>query len=180
LTCNGHLEPEINKVHAGQHYKQPVQLFWNCGGKASFATVSEAEAGPELFKPLVGRGCAYADIDGDGDLDVVLTENGGPARLLRNDRDNKNAWVRLVLEGDGKRSNRSAIGARITLEAGGVTQRRQVASARGYLSQSELPVTFGLGVATKVDRVVIYWPGKEGRTTELKDLAINQVHRIRQ
>jgi hypothetical protein len=181
LTCNGHLEPEISRVLDGQEYRQPVQLFWNSGGRACFAPVPrDGVAGTDLFRPLVGRGCAYADIDGDGDLDVVLTENGGPARLLRNDGGNKNNWVRLVLEGDGRRSNRSAIGARVVLEAGGVVQRRQVAAARGYLSQSELPLTFGLGQTTKVDKVTIYWPGSDGGKLELKDLAINKVHHIRQ
>jgi hypothetical protein len=180
LTCNGHLEPEINKVQASQQYRQPVQLFWNCGGRPSFVTVSEKEAGPDLFRPLVGRGCAYADINGDGQLDVVLTENNGRARLLRNDGKTGNNWVRLWLEGDGKRSNRSAIGARVTLEAGGLVQRREVTSARGYLSQSELPVTFGLGKATKIDRVTIEWPGRNGGKQVLTDLAINKLHRVKQ
>jgi hypothetical protein len=178
LTCNGHLEPEINQVQKSQQYKQPVQVFWNTGRSPTFVPVTEKDCGPDLFKPLVGRGCAYLDYDGDGDLDVVLTENGGPARLMRNDRDNKHTWLRLKLEGDSTRSNRDAIGARVTLEAGGVTQRRQVASGRGYLSQSELVVTFGLGDVKKVDRVVIHWPGKDGGTTELKDIAVNKVHRV--
>lgn len=180
LTCNGHLEPEINKVETSQTYKQPPQLFWNCGGKSSYVPVTAQEVGPDLLVPIVGRGCAYADIDDDGDLDVVLTENGGPARLLRNDLDPKPNWVRLVLEGDGKRSNRDAIGARVHVEAGGVVQRREVVSGRGYLSQCELPLTFGLGKAAKVERVTIYWPGPQGGKTELHDLAPNQVHRIRQ
>ncbi len=180
LTCNGHLEPEISKVQAGQSYPQPVQLFWNCGRKASFVPVSELDAGSDLFRPLVGRGCAYADIDGNGDLDVVLTENGGRVRLLRNEGGSQHHWIRLVLEGDGQRSNKSAIGARVLLEAGGNTQRRELASARGYLSQSELPVTFGLGKTAKVDRVTIYWPGRNGGKQELTNLAVDQVHHIRQ
>jgi hypothetical protein len=180
LSCNGHLEPEINKVQKSQSYEQPAQLFWNCGAKASFAPVTEKEAGPDLFTPMVGRGCAFADIDGDGFLDVVLTANGGPARLLRNNGGTGNNWIRLVLEGDGVHSNRSAIGARVTLEAGGVVQHRQIASARGYLSQSELVVTFGLGKAAKVDRILIQWPGRNGGTQELKDPIVNKVHAIRQ
>src|SRR5262249_3411638 len=151
-------------------------LFWNSAGKATFVPVTEREAGRDLFRPMVGRGCAFADIDGNGTLDVVLTANGGPARLLRNEGGTGNNWIRLVLEGDGVRSNRSAIGAQVTLEAGGVVQHRQVTSARGYLSQSELPLTFGLGTATKVDRITIQWPGREGGKQEVADLAINQVH----
>ena len=183
LTCNGHLEPEINRVQPGQTYRQPAQLFWNTGRAPAFEPVTAAHAGPDLFEPLVGRGCAFADIDGDGDLDVVLTENGGPARLLRNDGGNRNHWIRLALEGDGRRSNRSAIGARVTLEAAGTVQHQQVASGRGYLSQSELTLTFGLGQITKVDRITIQWPGKNGGTEIIQratDLEINQVHHLKQ
>ncbi len=90
LTCNGHLEPEINKVQKRQSYKQPVQLFWNMGDKPlMFEPVTSAHSGDDLFRPLVGRGCVYLDYDGDGDLDLVLTENNGPARLFRND----NGWA---------------------------------------------------------------------------------------
>jgi hypothetical protein len=181
LTCNGHLEPEIGQVQAGQTYKQPVQLFWNTGqSKRCFEPVTARESGSDLFQPMVGRGCAYADINGDGYPDVVLTENGGPARLLRNEGGTGNNWVRLVLEGDGRRSNRSAIGARVTVQAGALIQQREVLSARGYLSQSELPVTFGLGKAAKVDQLTIRWPGKHGGEQVFKNLPVNRSHVIRQ
>jgi hypothetical protein len=180
LICNGHLEPEISSIQAGQSYEQPAQLFWNTGGKATFAPVSEKEAGADLFRPMVGRGSAYADINNDGNLDVVLTANGGRPRLLRNEGGSGNNWIRLVLEGDGKRSNCSAIGARVKLEAGGKVLCREVVSARGYLSQSELPLTFGLGKAAKVDRVTIQWPGKNGGQEVLTNLAINRTHHINQ
>jgi hypothetical protein len=190
LTCNGHLEPDIHQVKPGQFYRQPVQLFWNAGNdkKIAFAQVGEEDAGPGLFKPLVGRGCAYADIDGDGYLDVVLTENGGPARLLHNDGPDpnkggkRNNWIRLTLQGDGVRSNKSAIGARVDLEVDGKVQRRQVSSARGYLSQSESTLTFGLGQNEKVDKVTIHWPGKNAgkQVIDGKDLAINKTHTINQ
>jgi enediyne biosynthesis protein E4 len=177
-------------VKSGQFYRQPVQLFWNAGDdkKIAFAEVGKEDAGPDLFEPLVGRGCAYADIDGDGYLDVVVTENGGPARLLHNDGPDpnkggkRNNWIRLTLLGDGVRSNKSAIGARVDLEAGGKVQRRQVASARGYLSQSELTLTFGLGQNEKVDKVTIHWPGKNAgkQIIDGKDLTINKTHKISQ
>ena len=110
----------------------------------------------------------------------MLTANGGPARLLRNNGGTGNNWIRLVLEGDGVHSNRSAIGARVTLEAGGVAQTLQVTSARGYLSQSELPLTFGLGKAGKIDRVTVRWPGKQGGTDVFTSLAINKVYHVKQ
>ncbi len=180
LTCNGHLEPQIAEVQPGQRFAQPPQLFWNSGGKQRFEPVPAAAAGDDLFKPLVGRGCAYLDADGNGTLDVVLTANGGPARLLRNEGGTGNHWLRLALEGDGVRSNRSAIGARVTVEAGGLTQQREVASARGYLSQSETVLTFGLGGTTKVDRVTVRWPGKDGGTQVLTDLKVDQLHAVTQ
>jgi hypothetical protein len=181
LTCNGHLEPDIKLVEPSQTYKQPVQLWWNTGGKRAYELVGPQFAGPDLFQPIVGRGCAFADIDGDGYLDVVVTENGGPARLFKNQGGTGNHWVRLVLEGDGKRSNTSAIGAQVTLTAGGKVQHRFVTSARGYLSQSELPLTFGLGKAAKVDRVEIRWPGAPpGEVQVLDSLAVDRMHRIPQ
>jgi hypothetical protein len=193
LTCNGHLEPDIHEVKSGQFYRQPVQLFWNAGDekKAVFAEAKEEDAGPDLFQRIVGRGCAYADIDGDGYLDVVVMENGGPARLLHNDGPDpnkggkRNNWIRLTLQGDGVRSNKSAIGARVLLEAGGekgLKQHREVCTARGYLSQSELTLTFGLGQLDKVDKVTIHWPGKNAvaQVIDGKDLAINKTHTITQ
>jgi hypothetical protein len=161
LTCNGHLDPGIGTIQAGQQYEQSAQLFWNTGLQTrGFELVTEAAAGPDLFGPLVGRGSAYLDYNGDGAPDVVLTGNGGPARLLRNDNPLGHHWVRLRLQGDGKRSNTSAIGAVVTLEAGGQAQRREVAAARGYLSQSELVLTFGVGQEKKVNKVTIRWPGR--------------------
>jgi enediyne biosynthesis protein E4 len=180
LTCNGHLEPDIRLVRSAESYRQPVQLFWNAGGRRTFEPVTAEEAGPDLFAPLVGRGCAYADIDGNGTLDVVLTDNGGPARLLRNEGGTGNHWIRLTLEGDGKRTNTSAIGARVKLTAGGKVQHREVTGARGYLSQSELTLTFGLGKATAVEEVEILWPGRDGGRQVVRDLRVDQAHPIKQ
>jgi hypothetical protein len=186
LTCNGHLEPDIARSQPDQLHAQPVQLYRRQSTESktagpAFVLLGPREVGGDLFRPLVGRGCAYLDSDGDGDLDVVLTANGGPARLLRNDNRTGHHWLRLTLEGDGKRSNRSAVGARVVLEAGGLVQEREISAARGYLSASELAVTFGLGPQTRVDKVTIRWPGaKPGPPQVLTDLAVDREHLIRQ
>jgi hypothetical protein len=176
LSTNGHLETDIAKVQASMTYAQPAQLFWNSGqpGRSMFVLVGPEVAGPDLFRPIVGRGSAYADIDQDGDLDVVLTANGGPPLLCRNDGGDTNRWVRLNLIGKG--SNRDAIGAKVRLEAGGPTQRAQLFPAKGYLSSVEKTLTFGLGRHERVDRLEIAWPS--GKTTELRDLETGVVHTI--
>jgi hypothetical protein len=187
LTCNGHLEPEIQILQKGQSYPQPVQLFWNTGGKTPegrhcrcFEPVTAEHAGKDIFEPLVGRGCAYGSFGDKGSLDVVLVENGGRARLLRNETNNGNHWIRLTLQGDGKRSNTSAIGARVTLKAGDVTRRCEVTSGRGYLSQSELPVTFGLGKIDKIDSVTVRWPCRDGGEETFTNLAVDKAHTLQQ
>jgi hypothetical protein len=158
LSSNGHLEDEIHQVQPSQTYAQPAQLFWNAGGvsQVGFVEVTTDRAGPDLFRPLVGRGSAYADIDLDGDLDVVLTQVGGPPLLLRNDQVTGHHWLRVRLV--GTRSNRSALGATVQLTAGGVTQTRTLTPTHSYLSQSELPLTFGLGRNDRVDTLEIRWP----------------------
>jgi hypothetical protein len=180
LTNNGHLEPDIKTVQPEQEYRQPVLLYWNTGGRPAFEPASAAQAGADLFRPVVGRGCAYADIDGNGTLDVVLMDNGGPARLLRNNGGTGNHWIRLVLEGDGKKCNKSAIGARVVVTAGDLVQKCEVRASKGYLSCSELPLTFGLGKAEKVDRVEIHWPGRDVPRQVFTDLAVDRAHLLRQ
>ncbi|GAC1472879.1 MAG: CRTAC1 family protein [Isosphaeraceae bacterium] len=176
LTANGHLESDIQTVQATETYAQPAQLFWNTGqeGRDLFTLVDQASAGPDLFAPIVGRGSAYADIDGDGDLDVVLTVNGGAAKLFRNEGGSTNHWVRLELI--GKTSNRSAIGARVTVECNGQRQSRQLFPSRGYLSSSEFPLTFGLGKAERVESATITWPS--GTTTVLENLESGRRYRV--
>ena len=174
LTADGHLEPEISQVQASQTYAQPAQLFWNCGRTPCFVSVPPAKAGTDLFKPIVGRGSAFADIDGDGDLDVVLSQTGGPPLLLRNDQALGHHWLRFKLV--GTRSNRDAIGAEVCVRVGAKELRRTVMPTRSYLSQSELPLTFGLGKSAQVEAVEIRWPsGKTQSLTSPKLDALNVV-----
>ena len=177
LQVNGHLEEEIGTVDPSQQYRQQSQLFWNAGSDSS-RTYLEVESRGALETPIVGRASSYADIDGDGDLDFLLAQTGGPPLLVRNDQDLGNHWLRIGLTGNGTTSNRDAIGAVIELTADGKSQRRQVMPSRGYQAQVELPVTFGLGAAESVEHIRIRWP--DGATEERVDLAVDQLVHIEQ
>jgi len=181
LTANGHLEEEIEKIQQHQSYRQPAQLFWNAGPQTSagcFVSVAPEQCGGDLFKPLVGRGSAFADIDGDGDLDVVLTQTGGPSLLLRNDQRLDHYWLRLKLIGAG--SNRDAIGALIKLRTGDRTLLRQVMPTRGYLSQSELPVAIGLGPSSRVDELEVTWPGGQKQVIDPSSIHLGALTLVQQ
>lgn len=180
IVCsNGHLEEEISKVQSTQEYAQAPQYFWNAGsaGSSELVLLKAAEVSEGALKKMVGRAAAYGDLDGDGDVDIVLVGNGGPARVLRNDQKLENNWLRLKLEGTGK-SNRDAAGAMVVVEAGGVTHRRCVTASRSYLTQCELALTIGLGKTPKVDKVTITWP--DGQTESMSGLEINRQHTLQQ
>jgi hypothetical protein len=171
FQTNGHLEDEINKVQPSQHYEQPSQLFWNAGPEArsAYAIVDGVRVG-DLSKKVVGRGAACADIDLDGDSDLVVAQCGRSPLLLRNDQALGHRWLRVVLKPKGVRS---PIGATVTLKAGGMTQRRLVNPTRSYLSQVELPLTFGLGAATRVDSLEVRWP--DGTTQSVVVPAVDRI-----
>jgi hypothetical protein len=156
LTANGHIEPEINAVRADVTFRQRPQLFRNTR-RGQFEEVTDA-AGDPFQEAIVGRGVATADIDRDGDLDVLITTNGGRPSLLRNDLPAEAAhWVRLRLR--GQPPNRDAVGAVVTVFTGDLRQRRSVRSSSSYLSQSESnPLLFGLGDRLLVDSVHVRWP----------------------
>jgi hypothetical protein len=174
LQANGHLEDQIHKVQASQSYRQPAQLFWNAGaaGRATFVPVASETLG-DLVRPLVGRAATVADIDGDGDQDVLLTQAHGAPLLLRNDQDQGHHWLRVRLLGQrANRANRDGIGAWVEVESAGVVQRRAISSARSYLAQVEPVAVFGLGDAPRAEHVRVRWPG--GGTSELADVAAGQ------
>jgi hypothetical protein len=154
FAANGHVADDVERVQRRVTYAQRPQLFLNLGAGQFQEMVSPD--GSALATPLVGRGAAYADIDNDGDLDVLLTANGGPARLLRNDGGNANHLLRIKTI--GTTSNRDGIGAKIEVTASGAMQWQVVKTGSSYLSQSELPLTFGLGSDTTVSSVRIVWP----------------------
>jgi hypothetical protein len=172
FQANGHLEAEINVVQSSQTYAQPAQLFWNCGAACRGRFVLVADTG-DLANPMVGRGAAFADIDNDGDLDVLVTQNGRRAVLFRNEQSLGHHWLRVRLTGND--SNRNAIGALVELSAGGVTQRRVVTPTRSYLSQSELPVTFGLGASGAVDDLHITWPDGQRQSVPVPEVDVMMI-----
>src|SRR5262249_33135416 len=149
-------------------YRQPPHWFRNLGnGKFEEVTTS---AGAAFSAPRVARGAAYADIDNDGDLDLLVTTNAGPALLFRNDGGNRNHALRVKLRGTS--SNRDGIGAVVRIESAGEKQWHMLHRGSSYLSQSELVLTFGLGEKTKVTSARIEWPS--GKTDQLTDIAAGQ------
>ena len=171
VAANGHVEPEINRVQSSQEYEQRIQLFWNCGADCSRDYVL-APSTVGLDKPRVGRGLVYSDFDADGDLDIVVTQINGSAAIFRNDLEGTRSWVRLKLETEVG----SAIGTEVSLLAGGTTQKRLVMPSRSYLSQVELPITFGLGSLQTIDRIEVRWPN--GQMESWVDLEPNRMHTI--
>jgi hypothetical protein len=165
LAVNGHIDETVRNIKSNVGYAQPPHLFLN-DGRGAFRDVAK-EAGTDFAAPKVGRGTAYGDFDRDGDVDILITTNNGPAALYRNDVSNGNRSLRLHLT--GTKSNRDAIGAVVHLTTPDGTQTRMVKTGSSYLSQSELPLTFGLGKRGKADRLVIEWPS--GQTQEFKNLS---------
>ena len=173
LFCvNGHIEPEIAKSQPNLRYAQQPSLFRN-RGHLMFEDVSDIVG---FENPGVGRGAAYGDYDDDGDLDVLVSNNGvlpeyGGASLFRNDGGNRMNYLRVKTI--GTRSNRDGIGAKVVLTAGNATQRRMVRTGGSYCSQSETTLTFGLGKAELVESLYVKWPS--GHIDQYKNLAVNRL-----
>jgi enediyne biosynthesis protein E4 len=166
LAVNGHVADDISVVQPQVKYAQPPHLFRN-KGKNKFEEVT-AQLGPALQQPMVGRGAAYADFDNDGDVDLLLTSNNGSPRLLRNDNGNQNNVLRVKTV--GTRSNRDGVGAKVTIKSNkGVRLFQMVKTGSSYLSQSEMPLTFGLGKPEGAVSIEIAWPsGRKDSITEVK------------
>ena len=167
FVANGHVENDINKVQRRVSYAQPPHLFHNQG--KGFVEVAH-RVGTDFGKPRVGRGGAYGDYDNDGDLDLLMSTNGGPAVLWENQSNNGNRFLRVRTVGTS--SNRDGIGAKVTVELANGRLWRRVKSGSSYCSQSELPVTFGLGRSDKVLSLEVLWPS--GSVDRLSNLAPDQ------
>jgi hypothetical protein len=165
VVANGHIDETVRNIRGNVGYAQAPLLFLN-QGNGSFRDVAP-QAGSTFATPRVGRGLAYGDFDRDGDVDLLMTTNNGPAVLFRNDQTGGRRSVRFRLR--GTESNRDAIGATVRVFHGGTSQSRMVKSGSSYLSQSELPVTFGVGTRDVIDRVTIAWPN--GRKEEFTKVA---------
>ncbi len=163
FTANGHLEEEIGRVQPKIQYAELPLLFHNTGG-GKFEPVAA------FTKPLVARGAAYSDFDGDGDLDVLISNNNGPAVLYRNDGGNRNHWLQVKLI--GTKSNRDGIGATVRVTSAHGKQWQMVHSGSSYCSSSDLALTFGLGPDATATSVEIEWPS--GKKQKLDKVAGNQ------
>ncbi len=172
LIANGHIEETVRNIHGNVGYAQAPQLFLNEGGGKFRDVAADVDAG--FSQPKVGRGLAYGDFDRDGNLDILLTTNNGPAYLYRNENVVGNHSIRFHLV--GTKSNRDAIGALVRMSGNGQTQSRVVKGGSSYLSQSELPVTFGLGKHAAIERVQIEWPS--GAKEEFKNLDAGRSYQI--
>ena len=172
FIANGHVYPEVEQATPGTHYKQINSLFHN-EGNGKFVEVSKV-SGNGFETPYAGRGVAFADFDNDGFVDALVANNGDPPQLLHNSGNNGNNFLNFKLV--GKKSNRDAIGARIHVLSGTLSQIREIAGGGSYLSQSDLRANFGLGKARRAEMVEIVWPSGQRQT--FKDVDANKFYWI--
>lgn len=173
LVVNGHVYPQVEGAYPGGEYKQRKLLYRNKRDR-TFIEVA-ASVSPAMMQRRVSRGAAFGDYDEDGDIDVIVNELDGPPTLLRNDGGSKAGhWIKLRLV--GTKSNRNAVGTKVSLSAGGLTQVDEVRSGDSYLSHSDWRLHFGIGTATKINSLTIQWPS--GAVEKLTNLPIDRVATI--
>jgi hypothetical protein len=176
IGVNGHVYPQVNTLQSGARYKEPKVLSMNLGN-GMFCDASE-QAGPALLEPRVSRGLAIGDLFNDGTMDVVVEDLTGAPVILRNIGLQGSVparhWVSFELA--GTKSNRLAIGARVKITAGGVTQTEEIHSGGSYLSQNDLRVHFGLGAVKNIESVEIRWPS--GKIETMKDLDADKFYSV--
>jgi hypothetical protein len=174
FVANGHIQPEVHERSTELTYGERNLLFHNLGG-GRFEEVGRVAGGPFAYEE-VSRGAAFGDFDNDGDLDLLVTNNGGPAELLRNDGGNRAHWLQLRLLGRGP--NTGALGAVATVRTGDRIQRQMVRTGSSYLSQSMTRLHFGLGIQTRVNSLAVRWP--DGRMSRLRDLPADRLLTLRE
>ena len=174
FMANGHVLDNVERYHTETHYAEPKLMFRNLGN-GTFENVSD-QLGPDFMAARVSRGAAIADYDNDGDLDILVSNNGGVPQLLRNDGGNANHWLELFLI--GTRSNRDGVGARVRVTAGDLVLYDQRKGGMSYQSAQDPRLHFGLGQRSKVDSLEVVWPG--GQVTKLSDLKADQILAIKE
>jgi len=174
FMANGHVLDNIERYHASTHYAEPKLMFRNLG-RGIFADVSD-RLGPDFQLPRVSRSAAIADFDNDGDLDILVNNNGQAPQLLRNDGGNANHWLQIFLV--GTRSNRDGVGARVTVAAGGLVLYDQRKGGMSYQSAQDPRLHFGLAEHTRIDSVQVVWPS--GMVTKLENLRADQIVSIKE
>lgn len=174
LMANGHILDNIHLYHADTRYAEPKLMFRN-SGDGNFSDVSN-QLGPDFVLPRVSRGAALADFDNDGDLDILVSNNGQAAQLLRNDGGNNNNWLQIFLI--GTKSNRDGVGARIKVVSGDLVQYDQRKGGMSYQSAQDPRLHFGLGKREFLDLVEIRWPS--GTVTKLEKLKANQIITVKE
>lgn len=174
FMANGHVLDNIERYHPGTHYAEPKLMFRNLG-KGIFQNVS-SQLGPDFALPTVSRGAAIGDFDNDGDLDILVNNNGGPAQLLRNDGGNGNHWLSILLI--GTRSNRDGVGARLTVKAGDLVLHEQRKGGMSYQSSQDPRLHFGLADQRTADLIEIKWPS--GAVTHLTGIASDQIIAVKE
>ena len=172
VTVTGHVYPQADGFASGAKYRESKLVQMN-QGNGTFCDASD-QAGPAIMEPRVSRGLAVGDLFNDGNRDLVVENLTGSPMVLRNHGIPGRHWVSFELA--GTKSNRMAIGARLKLVAGGMTQTDEIHSGGSYLSQSDVRVHFGVGSATKIDSLEIRWPS--GQVDTIKDLDADKFYSV--